>query len=61
VLDESLVNEAFKYSAAKTKRELVHMALKEFVERKRRTNLLDIEGTIEFARGYDHKKMREGK
>jgi len=60
-LDDTLVAEAFKYSGAKTKKELVHQALKEFVENRRRYNLLDLEGKIEFAEGYNHKKMRAGK
>lgn len=59
VLDDDLVNEAFKYSMVKTKKELIHIALKEFVERKRRMNLMDLEGAIEFEEDYDHKKLRE--
>ena len=60
ILDDDLVREAFKCSAVKTKKELIHMALKEFVENRRRLNLLDLEGKIEFAEGYNYKKMREG-
>ncbi len=60
VSDDALLTEAFRYSSAKTKKELIHTALKEFVERKRRLNLLDLEGKIEFAEGYDHKEMRQG-
>ncbi len=59
VLDEKLVKEAFKYSQVKTKKELISIALKEFVENRRRMNLLDLEGNIEFAEGYDYKKSRE--
>ncbi len=59
ILDDNLVQEAFKYSRANTKRELIHLVLKEFVEKRRRLNLLDLEGKIEFAEGYDHKKLRE--
>ncbi len=60
VLDDNLVNEAFKYSSVKTKKELIYIALKEFVEKKRRLNLMDLEGKIEFEAGYNHKRMREG-
>lgn len=60
-LDDDLVQEAFKYANVRTKKELVHMALQEFVENRRRLNLLDLEGRVEFAEGYDHKKLREGK
>lgn len=60
-IDDNLVEEAFKVSQAKTKKELIHQALKEFVQNRRRLNLLDLEGKIEFAKGYNHKLMREGK
>jgi len=52
VLDDNLVKEAFKYSEAKTKRELINQALKEFVDNRGRRDLLDLEGKIEFAKGY---------
>ena len=61
VLDESLVDEALKLSHAKTKKQLIHEALKEFVETRKRLNLLDLSGKIKFAEGYDYKRMREGK
>jgi Arc/MetJ family transcription regulator len=60
-IDDALVSEAFKYSRAKTKKDLIHQALKEFVENRRRLNLLELEGRIEFVEGYNHKSMREGK
>ena len=61
VLDESLVDEALRLSNAKTKKELIHEALKEFVENRKRLNLLDLSGKIGFAEGYDYKGMRVGK
>ena len=61
VLDDDLVKEAFKYSEAKTKRELINQALKEFVENRGRGDLLNLEGKIEFTEGYDYKSLREGK
>jgi Arc/MetJ family transcription regulator len=61
VLDEELVNEALKLGNAKTKKEVIHMALEEFVENRKRLNLLDLSGKIRFAEGYDYKRMREGR
>lgn len=61
VLDEKLVEKAFKVSHAKTKKELVHQALEEFVENRKRLNLLDLFGKIEFKNSYNYKKMREEK
>ncbi len=57
-LDEELVREALQVSGAKTKKELVNLALREFLENRRRLSLLDLEGRIEFAEGYNYKDMR---
>ena len=60
VLDEKLVEEAFKYSAdVKTKRELVEIALKEYVARHKMKDLRNIRGKIIFDEGYDYKSMRK--
>jgi Arc/MetJ family transcription regulator len=61
VLDESLVKEAMKLSRTKTKKELVNQALMEFVENRRRLNLMDLAGKIKFAKDYNHKALRMGK
>ena len=61
VLDDKLVEEAFKYSNARTKKDLIQEVLMAFVENRRRLNLLDLKGKIEFIEGYDYKAMREGK
>jgi Arc/MetJ family transcription regulator len=61
VLDEKLVEEAFKVSHAKTKKELVQQALKEFIENRKRLNPLELFGKIEFENSYDYKQMREEK
>lgn len=60
VLDEELVQEAFKYAKGKTKRDLVHQALQEFVEHHRRMDVRELKGTVKIRRGYDHKKLRVG-
>ena len=59
VLDDNLVKEALKLSGVKTKKDLIHLALKEYVENKRRRNLLDLEGKIEFSESYNYKHLRE--
>jgi Arc/MetJ family transcription regulator len=61
VLDESLIDEALRLSDAKTKKELIHKALQEFVENRKRRNLLDLSCKIKFNKKYDYKAMREGK
>jgi Arc/MetJ family transcription regulator len=61
LLDDTLIEEALKLSSAKTKKEVIHEALKEFVESRKRLSLLDLSGKIKFAEGYNYKAMREGK
>lgn len=58
VLDEELVKTAMKLGKAKTKRELIHAALEEYVKNLQKKNLLELKGKIEFADGYDYKSMR---
>lgn len=58
VLDGDLVEEAARLSGIKTKRELVHEALREFVASRKRKSLLELAGKIRFAPGYDYKALR---
>ena len=59
VLDDNLVEEAFKYANdIHTKRELIEVALKEFVVKRKMKNLKDLKGKILFDDDYDYKKMR---
>ncbi|MGA1874739.1 MAG: type II toxin-antitoxin system VapB family antitoxin [bacterium] len=59
VLDDELVEEAFKYTNIKTKKELITLALKEFVRNHSRADLRDLQGKIAFRKDYDYKKLRE--
>jgi len=59
VLDEPLVTEAFKYTTAKTKRELVRQALEELVANHKRRDLLDLFGAGGVSEGYDHRALRQ--
>lgn len=58
VLDDELVAEAARLSGIRTKRELVHEALRVFVEIRRRKSLLDLVGQVELAPDYDYKRLR---
>jgi Arc/MetJ family transcription regulator len=61
VLDDNLIEEAFKYAdSIRTKKDLIEVALKEFVKNRKMKNLRDLKGKIKFADGYDYKKMRAG-
>ncbi len=61
VFDDELISEAMRLSHAKTKKALIHEALKEYVESRKRMNLQELAGKISFAKDYDYKAMREGR
>ena len=60
-LDDSLLNQAMKIGHARTKRETVTIALKEFIERRRQKKILDLEGTIAFRKDWDYKEDRRAR
>ena len=59
VIDDELLNEAFSVSNAKTKKDLIHEALKEFIRLKKRKDLTELAGTVKFHKNYNHKKLRK--
>ena len=60
VLDDETVKTAFRYSKAKTKKELINEALKELITSRQRLDLRDLRGKVEFSSDYDYKKIRRG-
>ena len=59
VLDDELVREAFALTDVRTKRELVHLALEELVRVRRKKDLLELAGKIQFNQDFDHKELRK--
>jgi Arc/MetJ family transcription regulator len=57
-LDDALVSKALQLTGIATKRALVEEALRVLIASKRRLSLLDLEGKIAFANGYDHRELR---
>ena len=49
VIDEGLLKEAKTLAGAKTKKETVEKALREFIRRRRSRKLLDLEGKVDLA------------
>lgn len=60
LLNEKLIQEAIDLTGIKTKDEVVVLALQEFVAKRKRLNLMEIAGKVEFQEGYDYKRCREG-
>ena len=59
VLDEELLREAFSVSDARTKKDLIHEALRALVSLRRRRDLTELAGKIDLVDGYDHKALRK--
>jgi Arc/MetJ family transcription regulator len=59
VIDDDLLNEAVSVSQSKTKKEVIHEALKEFIRLRKRKDLTALAGRIAFHSGFDHKALRK--
>ncbi len=59
VLDDELVNEGFRLTDVRTKRELLHLALTELVRIRRKRNLGELAGRVQLRDDYDHKELRD--
>ena len=59
VIDDKLLDEAFSVSNAKTKKDLIHEALNEFIRLKKRKDLTELAGAIGFHKNFDPKKLRK--
>jgi Arc/MetJ family transcription regulator len=61
-LNEELVKEAFSLTDFQTETELIEFALQELIRtRRKKLNLLDLSGQIQFADNYDYKALRENR
>jgi Arc/MetJ family transcription regulator len=59
VIDDGLLADAFSVSEARTKKDLVHEALRELVRLRKRKDLTELAGKIQFHKGFDQKKLRK--
>ncbi|MCU0973533.1 MAG: type II toxin-antitoxin system VapB family antitoxin [Burkholderiales bacterium] len=60
VLDDILLAEAMKLTQVPTKREVVELALRELVARRKRKNVLELVGQDLIAPDYDVRAVRRG-
>ena len=60
-IDDHLLEEAVKVGGHRTKRETVNEALQEYVQRRRRLELIKYFGKVDFDPGWDHKKARRNR
>jgi Arc/MetJ family transcription regulator len=60
-IDDRLLNEALKLGGRRTKRETVNEALQEYIQRRRRLELVKYFGKVDFHADWDHKKARRAR
>jgi Arc/MetJ family transcription regulator len=57
-IDDNLLKKALVIGGLKTKKDTVNMALDEFIQRRKRQEVIGLFGKIEFDKNYDYKKSR---
>ncbi len=57
-IDDGLLNEALKTSGLKTKKDTVNLALKEFVDRRKQLEIINLFGKMDPDSDYDYKQGR---
>jgi Arc/MetJ family transcription regulator len=60
-LNDKLIDETLKLGNCKTKQEAVNTALAEFVQRRQRLRILELEGKIDFDSTWNYKKRRRNR
>jgi Arc/MetJ family transcription regulator len=58
VLDERLVEEAMALGEHRTKKDLIHEALRVYIRLKKRKDLSELAGKIAFSDDFNHKRLR---
>ncbi len=59
IIDDLLLEEAFSVSQSKTKKEIIHEALREMIRLRKRKDLTELAGRISFYPGFSHKTLRK--
>jgi len=57
-IDPELLSKALNISGLKTKKETVNLALKEFINRRKQSEILDLFGKMDPDPDYDYKEGR---
>ena len=57
-IDTHLLDDALRIGRLKTKKDTVNLALEEFINRRKASEILALFGKIEYDAGYDYKEAR---
>jgi Arc/MetJ family transcription regulator len=60
MLNDSLMTEAFKYAGVNTKKDLIDLALREFVRQHKRADIRKLRGKGLIDPSYDYRAARRG-
>jgi len=60
-IDQKLLIEAQKISGRKTKKETVNEALREYIQRRKQTEIIQLFGQIAYDKDYNYKALRNPK
>ncbi len=58
-IDNTLINEALKLGGFKTKKDTVNTALREFINRRKQLEIIELFGKLDPDPEYDYKKGRQ--
>ncbi len=61
IIDDSLIKQAQLLGKHKTKKAVVTEALEEYIQRRKREDILKLFNKIEYEEDYDYKKQRKVK
>ena len=57
-IDEALIQEALALGNQQTERDVVEVALREYVQRRKQLKVLELFGTIDYDEDYNYKQQR---
>jgi Arc/MetJ family transcription regulator len=57
-IDDALIREALQIGGLRTKRAVVEKALREYVQRRKQLQILELFGAINYEEGFDYKEQR---
>ena len=58
-VNEVLVQEALAVGNQETERDVVEVALREYIQRRKQLKILELFGTIDYDSDYDYKQQRQ--
>ncbi len=58
VVDDTLIEEAYKLTKIQTKTEIINIALKEFIQKHKSDDVIAMFGQVEYDKDYSYKALR---